>query len=241
MTEDSKLESEGVVGYIDIDDFKNINDSYGHDFGDEVIKTVYKIGSDVIGNNGKFLREYGQGDEFLVILPEFDKSPAEDIFQEIRDSIVDAEPNGVEVTVSIGLAISSTGEDEFEEIKNLAEEAMRWAKQWGGNQVQIYGEFEPIDKIEIMFDLQSSPGRPDDQLIIEKWRKGAQSDLRAEIVRNETTGARYESEGSSIIKSQPSSEECIRAVVSKIETVNRRGVKFTANIKKSQYDKHIRR
>lgn len=107
-----------------------------------------------------------------------------------NSGVLDSEPNGIEASVSIGVAEIPTDAATGKQAKHRAEEAMRRAKAWGGNQVQIYGEFEPLETIDVMFDLQAAPGRPDDRMVIEMWREGAQTDLRAEVIRNETTGAR---------------------------------------------------
>lgn len=237
MSEDLTTELDGgTIGYVDIDDFKEINDTYGHRFGDEVIDEVLQLGVKHVSNDGEFIREYRQGDEFLVILPGFDKQSAEDVLEDFRRLVADSEPNEIELTVSVGIAETSTEGEDFESVKNRAEEAMRRAKEWGGDQIQVYGEFESLESVEVEFDLQAIPGRPGDLITIETWRQEAPTDLRAEVIRNETTGARYESETANLGTSEPYREDQIKAVISRILSVNRRNVRFVVNVRESTFD-----
>ncbi len=230
------IDENTTIGYLDIDDFKYINDTHGHQFGDEVIARVNEIGVECVPDLADFTREYGQGDEFVVILPDTDKDQAKSIMETFRETVRDDEPNGAEVTVSIGIAGTETESTNFEEGKGRAEEAMRRAKKWGGNQVQVYGEFESLKEVSVKFDLQATPGRPDDLMVIETWREGTETDIRAEEIRNETTGAKYASETANTHTSKPYAEEEIRSVVSSIRSVDRRGVNFTVHIRESQYE-----
>jgi len=241
MSDSSKEDNRSIekittLCYLDIDDFKYINDTHGHQFGDEVIARVKEIGVEHVPDHADFTREYGQGDEFLVILPDADKDQAKSVMETFRETVRDDEPNGAEVTVSIGIAGVQPESSNFEEVKGRSEEAMRRAKKWGGNQVQVYGEFEPLEKVDVKFDLQAAPGRPDDLMMIETWREGTETDIRAEEVRNETTGAQYASETANIGTAEPYNKEEIRSVVSGIQSVDRRGVTFTVHIKESQYE-----
>jgi len=233
----SRFLNEGTtICYFDIDNLKHINDTYGHQFGDEVITRVNEIGIECVPDPADFTRVYGQGDEFVVILPDAKKDEAKSIMETFRETIRNDEPNGAEVTVSIGIAEAQTEPSNFEEVKGRAEEAMRRAKKWGGNRVQVYGEFESLREVAVIFDLQAVPGRPDDLMVIETWREGTEADIRAEEIRNETTGARYASETASVHTSDPYYKEEIRSVVSSIQSVGRRGVKITVHIKESQYE-----
>jgi len=72
---------------IDIDDFKTINDNYGHLFGDRVITDVAEKLETIVGNQG-YVSRYG-GDEFLIVLPKLSKGAAVNISNLIRNSVND--------------------------------------------------------------------------------------------------------------------------------------------------------
>lgn len=91
---------------IDIDEFKHINDTYGHVTGDEVLRAIGKIlncsirRSDAVGRIG--------GDEFLVVLPDVDEAQAHQVADRIRAGIeqIAIADSGVRVSASIGVAVS---------------------------------------------------------------------------------------------------------------------------------------
>lgn len=123
---------------LDIDDFKEFNDSYGHPRGDEVLKSV----SSVIRRN---LREmdiaarYG-GEEFVVVLPETDCDGASAVAERIRTDIaaIGFVPNGtgpVHKTVSIGVATFPRDATSAHKLLEAADSAMYGAKRAGKNRV----------------------------------------------------------------------------------------------------------
>jgi len=89
---------------IDIDDFKNINDSYGHLFGDKVIIEVAAKLEAAVDTNG-YVSRYG-GDEFLILLPKFSKCEAVNISNLIMASVKELNKNydnKADITLSIGV------------------------------------------------------------------------------------------------------------------------------------------
>jgi diguanylate cyclase (GGDEF)-like protein len=126
-----------AIAMIDIDDFKKINDKYGHDVGDKAIKELVKIvqdnikGSDIVARFG--------GEEFCVLLKDIDKSSAVEFFVKLRLKIAKnqilVENEVVSYTVSIG--ISFDNEEDIEEIINQADMALYNAKNSGKNRVEI--------------------------------------------------------------------------------------------------------
>lgn len=125
---------------IDIDDFKQVNDTYGHPFGDEVIRKVTDIGAeilrteDVIGRVG--------GEEFLCVLPRIDAVQSLHIAQrfvnKVNSHVFTTESSQgttkkVKVTVSIGLATTSKDIKTSAELYVRADKALYHAKASGKN------------------------------------------------------------------------------------------------------------
>lgn len=115
----------------DIDNFKKINDTYGHAFGDEVIKKIANIAVECSKNYGKVFR-YG-GEEFAVILDDYDQKKVIEIAEDIR-SKVERSIWSEEVLITISLGVScklDTKEETFERADNN----LYKAKNKGKNQV----------------------------------------------------------------------------------------------------------
>jgi diguanylate cyclase (GGDEF)-like protein len=88
---------------IDIDDFKLINDQFGHDIGDVVLKDVIKLAQDKV-RRGDILVRWG-GEEFLIVCPQLDKSVAVQLAERIRIAIMEHRFHTVnKVTASFGVA-----------------------------------------------------------------------------------------------------------------------------------------
>lgn len=125
---------------VDIDHFKNINDSYGHQTGDYVIQTVAEV---LKANSRKTdtLCRYG-GEEFLIIFPETNLEDARIAAEKLRNSIVEKrfEYNKVvmPISISIGVAeIELSKEDPTVAIAR-ADQALYHAKESGRNRVSIH-------------------------------------------------------------------------------------------------------
>lgn len=123
----------------DIDDFKRINDFYGHDAGDYVIKNVGQI---LKRNSRKndFVCRFG-GDEFLLIFVNIhDRDLVYKRCEKIRSEITENInlPNH-NVTISIGIATNHNC-DEFDEIIKRADEALYESKNAGKNQITFYSK-----------------------------------------------------------------------------------------------------
>jgi len=118
--------------YFDVDKFKDINDKYGHQKGDEVLRNIGVSLTKVIRETDVACR-YG-GDEFCVILPECDINNAEEIAQKIVDDFSAKYKDNF--TLSIG--ISNTGPEEFvsgDELIRSADKKMYLAKEKDGFQI----------------------------------------------------------------------------------------------------------
>ncbi|WP_025270419.1 diguanylate cyclase [Hippea sp. KM1] len=123
---------------IDIDDFKKINDQYGHRVGDEVLKKIAKIILDSTRSVDVAIR-FG-GEEFVVILPNTNISDAKAIAGRIRENIENSsileceDKSSTRCTVSIGVS-STDNSTSIEELINYADKNMYKAKRNGKNRV----------------------------------------------------------------------------------------------------------
>jgi diguanylate cyclase (GGDEF)-like protein len=136
-----RSKSQLVLIMIDCDLFKNINDKFGHLFGDEVLKNLCKLCSKEIRNIDFFAR-YG-GEELITILPDSELSGAIQTASRIQRSLarnsIAFEGNEVYVTVSIGICAVSDKHHNFEQLINDADKAMYQAKTNGRNRIEIIG------------------------------------------------------------------------------------------------------
>lgn len=129
--------------FIDIDDFKLINDTFGHLGGDEVLKVISNFFSDNIRETDCIAR-YG-GDEFLLMLPGSTSEIAETLIERLLELFkekvkVKVKDMDVEVSVSIGVA-THVGKHDFDNLKELmdaADNALYKAKASGKNCFAIY-------------------------------------------------------------------------------------------------------
>lgn len=125
---------------IDIDYFKNINDTLGHLKGDDVIVEVSRVIKKIVRANDIVAR-WG-GEEFVVLLRHCPTNQALQIAQNIRKSISQHSfylKNGQNITVSCGVA-SYLAEDSAQQLLNRADEALYMAKKNGRNRVEVVPE-----------------------------------------------------------------------------------------------------
>lgn len=122
--------------FIDIDNFKDINDIYGHSYGDEVLKSI----SNTIQSNVKatdYVLRYG-GEEIVVIIPMADQQLTQEIAELIRILVRRTKPrdpkHDFDLTVSIGATVMSK-HDTIESVIDRADSAMYQAKKSGKNKV----------------------------------------------------------------------------------------------------------
>jgi len=125
---------------VDIDHFKKVNDSYGHPFGDKVIRAVGQAMSQLTQRKDVAAR-YG-GEEFALLLPETSAIEAREVADRIRRAISRGQikSNGIEpvgnITISAGVAEFARGEDPTS-LTARADRALYASKQAGRNQVTI--------------------------------------------------------------------------------------------------------
>jgi diguanylate cyclase (GGDEF)-like protein/putative nucleotidyltransferase with HDIG domain len=118
---------------VDVDDFKRINDRFGHPAGDRVLSRL-----------AARLRQTGEafrlgGDEFALLLPGYDENAALTAATSIVDRISALELDQLgSVTVSAGVATSPAHATDRDELIRLADSALYWAKEYGKNRVRAY-------------------------------------------------------------------------------------------------------
>jgi Amt family ammonium transporter len=119
---------------IDIDKFKNINDTYGHSIGDSVLKELAFIVKKLVRDRDVFAR-WG-GEEFLLLVHSKDLLIVEKIAEKIRKEIEEFSFTDVEkVTASLGASSPRNENESFEEILEHADKALYQAKKLGRNRV----------------------------------------------------------------------------------------------------------
>ena len=121
------------IAVVDLDDFKHINDTYGHVVGDKALIELTKVmrrnlrATDLIGRFG--------GEEFIIVMPETDLKTALKVMERIRRAVEETffEPVG-SISVSVGVA-ELKGDEEIESFIRRADEALYRAKREGKNRV----------------------------------------------------------------------------------------------------------
>ncbi len=121
---------------LDIDHFKRINDSFGHDVGDEVLRVVSSVILDIIRKTD-ILSRYG-GEEFLLLLPETDSDGSMVLAEKIRSMVegIRHEKADRPVTISLGVTLFRRG-DTLESILKRADDALYQAKHGGRNRSEL--------------------------------------------------------------------------------------------------------
>lgn len=130
------------MAMIDLDHFKKVNDMFGHQAGDHVLKAVASIMRQVFRRTDVVCR-YG-GEEFLIILPSTDIHGASLASEKLRIAIeqhkIIFEGTHIPVTVSIGIAQVLVGKETFTETITRADDALYQAKKTGRNKLCIASE-----------------------------------------------------------------------------------------------------
>ena len=130
----------GIMLLLDVDKFKSINDTFGHDIGDRVIQQVGSFLKDKFSDQG-IAGRFG-GDEFIVFLKDTDDPDtayrvAEDIIKGVSESVVLPEP-GRRVSASVGCAVYDGSEKNYSELLKKADIALYRSKADPINRFFIY-------------------------------------------------------------------------------------------------------
>ena len=118
-----------TLAFVDVDDFKRVNDSFGHDRGDEVLAAVARAlegavrGSDVVARVG--------GDEFVLLLPEADSTQARQILARVRAALAGVADGPGRVTCSVGAVTFETPPPSARHAIGAADDLMYAVKRAG--------------------------------------------------------------------------------------------------------------
>ncbi|RME24422.1 MAG: GGDEF domain-containing protein [Deltaproteobacteria bacterium] len=121
----------------DLDHFKRLNDTFGHEVGDRCLKVFAQVLRDSIRDTDLACRPGGE--EFTVILPQVGLEAARQRAEEIRRRVEEASRGmGTGFTASLGVAVSPLHGDTAESVLRAADEALYAAKEAGRNRVEVY-------------------------------------------------------------------------------------------------------
>jgi len=128
----------------DVDSFKEINDRYGHDRGDAVLRDIaYELRKRL--RSFELVYRLG-GEEFLIVLPGVTHAEGQEIAERLRAAVSETNPTGIAVTISVGLS-TGTGESVvYETLFKAADRALYDAKHAGRNRVVAAPELAPAHR-----------------------------------------------------------------------------------------------
>lgn len=139
---DSQTPASSKIGIImfDIDHFKKVNDTYGHDAGDEALKLTTITANSVLRDSDLFAR-FG-GEEFIILVKNLEldglASLATRICKKVESMEFYYEGTKIPITVSAGVTVSNDSNQSTEEVIKQADQALYHAKENGRNRVEVY-------------------------------------------------------------------------------------------------------
>jgi diguanylate cyclase (GGDEF)-like protein len=127
-----------VIAMGDIDKFKDVNDAFGHQKGDDVLRTIGEIikntlrETDIVGRYG--------GEEFILFLPNTNRNDAVDVVERVREDIENYHFSGLnrKITMSFGISGYPDHSETLEELIEKADQALYVSKSSGRNQVTLW-------------------------------------------------------------------------------------------------------
>ena len=137
-----------TLAFVDLDDFKSVNDRFGHDQGDEVLKNAAATLQGILRSTDLLIR-WG-GEEFLIVLPDTALGDAKTPLNRIRENGLGLRPDGRKMTASIGVAerVADNG-NTWMALVEVADHRMYAAKQTGKNRIIMDDTYPP----KLMFAL----------------------------------------------------------------------------------------
>ena len=129
-----------AVAYLDLDAFKNVNDTLGHDVGDQLLIKLSKLMSKVLRENDTLARI--GGDEFVVVLTDLEKmGDCELVLKRLLETVAKTNNVGnqqVQISTSIGVTFYPSDGVEADQLMRHADQAMYTAKQMGKNRYHFF-------------------------------------------------------------------------------------------------------
>ncbi|HEX5040348.1 MAG TPA: diguanylate cyclase [Candidatus Limnocylindria bacterium] len=170
------------LAFIDIDRFKPINDTFGHNSGDAVLRQIAGIVADSIRASDTFGR-YG-GEEFMLILPETTPEDAVGLAEELRSLVMQqplriAGDQAIKATISIGIAGGRGSQLQLDMLVDRADAAMYAAKSLGRNRTYLFRELDegaPVPRAPI------SPERRAQATAIGQWASDTATQALASVL-----------------------------------------------------------
>ncbi|HFF3110743.1 TPA: sensor domain-containing diguanylate cyclase [Legionella anisa] len=133
---------------LDVDNFKKVNDTFGHETGDYVLSLLGNL-LGASGREGDVTCRYG-GEEFLFVLPNCDlehaKECAETIRNEVHNMPIRIKENVCSITISLGISIFPNSGSTSKELIDTADKALYEAKKRGKNRTFIFSDIDKQEK-----------------------------------------------------------------------------------------------
>ncbi len=129
-----------ILLLIDVDNFKNYNDTFGHPAGDSLLKKLAETLSENI-REGDFISRYG-GEEFTAILPQTDIHNGRSVAERLRAAVENFQFEHRSITISIGAAEYGLDAVDAPNLTNQADRALLTSKRLGKNRLTFYREME---------------------------------------------------------------------------------------------------
>lgn len=137
--------------FIDLDGFKEVNDTYGHDAGDELLRVVaFRLQSQI--RKTDIAARWG-GDEFMILLNQADAQEAMQVAKKLHCEILrpiyleSERVNDITVGASIGIAIANSSVSDFPTVLDYADQAMYDVKKTSKNGIRLYGDQKSFKKV----------------------------------------------------------------------------------------------
>jgi len=137
--------------FIDLDNFKIINDTYGHHAGDRVLVEVAKLLKGKVRSGDLFARL--GGDEFAIIIYDTNREKAQEVAQKYQATIANAtfyeQGRILDIGCSVGVTLLDKSVKDKDEFLNRADFSCKMAKQMGRNRIYVYSESDSQSKQEL--------------------------------------------------------------------------------------------